>query len=239
MKLAVHFTLAKNEFPIDFRKVFLAFFKKSLMDVENGKYFNQYYEPGQEKDFTFAVFFHNPRFLKTTIELGEARGKLLFSCSDKFTGFLFFSAFLEQVKKPFPVGGGNELVVISVKKVPQPETKEHQAMVKMLSPLCIRHHIREGNRDIYYLYNQEEFQEKACYVVRNKLMRAGFSEEISSTLSITPVNCKKTVVDFYHRKFPCSLGYFLLEGDRAILNYLLKSGIGSHCSAGFGMAELK
>lgn len=239
MKLAVHFTLTKSEIPIDFRKIFLAFFKKSLTDVENGKYFDQYYEQGQEKDFTFSVFFSNPKFSKTTIELEEARGKLLFSCNNKFTGFLFFSAFLEQVKKPFPVGRENELVVTSVKKVPQPEAKESQVMVKMLSPLCIRRHIREGNKDTYFLYNQEEFQEKACYVVRNKLMRVGFSEEISSTFSITPVNCKKTVVDFYHRKFPCSLGYFLLEGDRAILNYLLKSGIGSHCSAGFGMAELK
>lgn len=239
MKLAVHFTLAKSEIPKKYREIFLSFFKKCLTDVEDGKYFDQYYEPGQEKDFTFSVFFSNPKFLKTTIELGEARGKLLFSCSDKFTGFLFFSAFLEQVKKPFPVAGGNQLIVTSVKKVPQPETKESQAMVKMLSPLCIRHHAREGNRDTYYLYNQEEFQDKACYVVKHKLMRAGFSEEISSTFSITPVNCKKTVVDFYHRTFPCSLGYFLLEGDKAILNYLLKSGMGSHCSAGFGMAELK
>ena len=112
-------------------------------------------------------------------------------------------------------------------------------MVKMLSPLCIRRHVRESNRDMYYLYNQKEFEERAAYVVKHKLMRAGFSQEISDTLSIIPVNCKKTVVDFYHKKLPCSLGYFLLEGDRAILNYLLQSGIGSHCSAGFGMAELK
>lgn len=239
MKLAVYFTLAKNEFPIDFRKVFLSFFKKSLMDAENGKYFDQYYEPGQEKDFTFSVFFSNPHFLKTHIQLDEASGKLLFSCSDKFTGFLFFSAFLEQIKTPFPVADGNHLIVTSVKKVPQPETNESQIMIKMLSPLCVRRHVREGNQDTYYLYNQEAFHETAGYVVKHKLMRAGFSEEISNTFSITPVNCRKTVVKFYRKKFPCNLGYFLLEGDRAVLNYLLKSGIGSHCSAGFGMMELK
>ncbi|MCI8648320.1 MAG: CRISPR-associated endoribonuclease Cas6 [Firmicutes bacterium] len=239
MKLAVHFTLEKNEIPKKYREIFLSFFKKSLTDAENGKYFDQYYEPGQEKDFTFSVFFSNPKFLQTTIELGEARGKLLFSCSDKFTGFLFFSAFLEQMKKPFLIEGGNQLTVTSVKQVQQPEVKESQAMVKMLSPLCIRRHVRESNRDMYYLYNQKEFEERAAYVVKHKLMRAGFSQEISDTLSIIPVNCKKTVVDFYHKKLPCSLGYFLLEGDRAILNYLLQSGIGSHCSAGFGMAELK
>lgn len=239
MKLAVYFALSKCEFPLDFRKVFLSFFKKSLTDIENGKYFNRYYGPGQEKDFTFSVFFSNPRFFKTGIQMDEATGKLLFSCSDKFTGFLFFSAFLEQVKKPFPIAGGNQLTITSVKNVPQPETKESQIMTKMLSPLCVRRHVREGNRDTYYLYDQEYFQETISYIVRHKLIRAGFSKEISDTFSITPINCKKTVVEFYQRKIPCNLGYFLLEGDRAILNYLLKSGIGSHCSAGFGMMELK
>lgn len=239
MKLSIEFVLEKKEFALDFRRTFLALLKKCLTEADDGKHMKEYYEPGQEKDFTFAVFFSEPTFHKTHIELKAARGKLLFSCAEKFTGYLFFSAFLEQMKKPFPLENGNKLTITSVRKVPEPETKENQAMVKMLSPLCVREHTREENRDQYYTYEEETFLEKATYVIKNKLIRAGFSDELSSTFQITPVNCKKTLVEFYKRKVPCSLGYFLLEGDRAILNHLLRAGIGSRCSAGFGMPELK
>ncbi|MCQ4636094.1 CRISPR-associated endoribonuclease Cas6 [Anaerovorax odorimutans] len=239
MKLSIEFTLTKKEFPLDFRRVFLALLKKCLAEADNGKYMDKYYEAGKEKDFTFAVFFSEPVFRKTHIELKAERGKLLFSCAETFTGFLFFSAFLEQRGKAFPLEKGNHLTIQSVKKVAEPETKESQAMVKMLSPLCVREHKREKNWDQYYIYDDEDFQKKALYVIKNKLLRAGFSEELSETFKITPVNCKKTVVEFYKRKIPCSLGYFLLEGDRAVLNYLLRAGLASRCSAGFGMPELK
>lgn len=239
MKLAVEFSLKEPEFPLDFRRTMLSFLKRCLTDANQGKFMDKYYEAGKEKDFTFSVFFVRPDFQKDRILLKQASGKLLFSCAEKFTGFLFFSAFLEQQKKPFPLERGNYLTVQSVRKVMEPETRESRVMIKMLSPLCVREHTREGNRDQYYTYEDAGFEEKAEYVIRHKLIRAGFSEELSGTVHIAPVNCKRTVVEFYNRKIPCSLGYFLLEGERAALNHLLKAGLGSRCSAGFGMPELK
>lgn len=48
----------------------------------------------------------------------------------------------------------------------------------------------------------------------------------------------KTVVYHYKNYIECSLGTFIISGDRAVINYLLKSGIGSRKSAGFGFAQL-
>ena len=59
-----------------------------------------------------------------------------------------------------------------------------------------------------------------------------------SNFEIKPLNAKKTVVDHYKNYIECSLGSFSINADKSVINYLLKSGIGSRKSAGFGFAEL-
>ncbi len=106
MKLAVEFSLKEPEFPLDFRRTMLSFLKKCLTDANQGKFMDKYYEAGQEKDFTFSVFFVRPDFQRDRILLKQASGKLLFSCAEKFTGFLFFSAFWNNRKNRFPWNTG-------------------------------------------------------------------------------------------------------------------------------------
>ena len=62
-------------------------------------------------------------------------------------------------------------------------------------------------------------------------------EETAYLLSLL-INSKKTVVFHYGNYIECSLGEFVLNGDKAIINYLLQSGIGSRKSAGFGLPIL-
>lgn len=67
---------------------------------------------------------------------------------------------------------------------------------------------------------------------------SGFDEKLISNFEIKPLNAKKTVVYHYKNYIECSLGSFSINADKSVINYLLKSGIGSRKSAGFGFAEL-
>ncbi len=108
----------------------------------------------------------------------------------------------------------------------------------MGSGLCIRDHNREKNEDNYYIYSDENFQEKMKMILNAQGIRAGFSEKIMNELRCKPLNCKKIVVKHYNHYINISAGMFQMEGQPEVLNYFLNAGMGSRHSAGFGLIEL-
>ena len=237
MKLELQFELKNTEISKDYRRTFLHIFKTALTQANNGKYYDQYYAEGKKKDFTFSVYLPDAVFKENTIEVPQKMGKLYFSTADSFAGFAFYSAFLELQKMEFQLAEGNTLRISSVKKLTEQLARGKRALVKTMSPLCIRKHTKENNYDYYYSTAHEAFPEECRRVIGYQLMQAGFSQEICGSFNMTPVNTKKVVVTFYGNKIECSLGYFLLEGDTAAINYLLKAGAGSRHSCGFGTLQ--
>jgi len=235
--LELQFELKNTEISKDYRRTFLHIFKTALTQANNGKYYDQYYAEGKKKDFTFSVYLPDAVFKENTIEVPQKMGKLYFSTADSFAGFAFYSAFLELQKMEFQLAEGNTLRISSVKKLTEQLARGKRALVKTMSPLCIRKHTKENNYDYYYSTAHEAFPEECRRVIGYQLMQAGFSQEICGSFNMTPVNTKKVVVTFYGNKIECSLGYFLLEGDTAAINYLLKAGAGSRHSCGFGTLQ--
>jgi len=148
------------------------------------------------------------------------------------------SAFIKQKDKPIPAPLGNEMKLVSVNLVPEKNVTSSSAVVKMLSPLCIRLHKAENNSDKYISVANPDFTEIAKQVIKEQLVESGFDEKLISNFEIKPLNAKKTVVYHYKNYIECSLGSFSINADKSVINYLLKSGIGSRKSAGFGFAEL-
>lgn len=108
----------------------------------------------------------------------------------------------------------------------------------MISPLCVREHKEDGNKDYYYSVEKEGFADKAKEIIAEQLLSEGFSKNLTEDVEIIPINAKKTVVYHYSTYIECSIGDFVINGDKSIINYFLKYGIGSRKSAGFGFAEL-
>lgn len=55
MKILLRFILKNNKLPLDYRRIILSFFKRSLSAVANGKYYEKYYFTPERRNFTFAV----------------------------------------------------------------------------------------------------------------------------------------------------------------------------------------
>lgn len=238
MKIELQFLVKKNVFPLDYRRIFISFLKNCISNCNKGEYKDKYYEPGREKEYSFAIFFEKPRFLKEKIELGLGKVKMIFSTSDKLTGFIFYSAFLENRNKKIPLEQDNEMTLIRVNEVNQQKIINQQALFQTASPLCIRQHNQQSNQDYYYSYSSKEFKETFLQVVRRQLLNAGFPDEHLAGLNIEPIYCKKVIVKHYNCNIECTLGKILLEGNQLILQYLLEAGFGSRKSSGFGMLEL-
>lgn len=238
MKILLQLNLKNNKLPIDYRRVILSFFKKALSEIANGKYYEQYYFKSERRNFTFAVNLPNPKFSKSEITLEKNEFRITFSTSDKMTGFVFMSAFIKQKNNPFLAPLGNVFTLTNISQIGDKTTSTNTALVKMLSPLCIREHSREENKDFYYSVTSDNFEEKANEIIKEQLINSSFDNERIKGFSIKPLNSKKTVVFHYGNYIECSLGEFVLNGDKAIINYLLQSGIGSRKSAGFGLPLL-
>lgn len=228
----------KPEFPLDYRRIFIHLFKTILTSENDGKLYSKYYGGNIRKDFTFAVFFDKPQFTKEKITMRSGRVKLIFSTSDQMTGYIFFAGLIAQKNKKMPLANENYLVLKNVKRLKENKVEQNKAVVKMNSPLVIREHVKEGNKDYYYSVNHVDFVEHAESVVKSQLKLAGFTEDDTSTLKIKPLDCKAAVVKFYGCYIETTVGTLQIEGEVSILNYLVMSGLGCRTNSGFGNVEL-
>ncbi len=105
----------------------------------------------------------------------------------------------------------------------------------MLSPLCIREHNEEKNKDYYYSIQHKDFFEITNKKINRQLIDSGINGEVEMIY----VSGKKMVVKHYGIFIECTIGRILLKGDKKALQHLYENGIGSRKSAGFGMFEIK
>ena len=238
MKILITFRVEKYELSKEYRRVFTHILKDGLSGINNGKYYNEFYNGTNPKNFTFSIFFDGPEFKKDKIVIQSNQIRMLLSTSDKKTGFILYNCLLEQKGKKYPLENDNELQLISVRSIKELEVKDKKILVKMNSPLVIREHIKDGNKDYYYSFEKEEFLAKAKQTMKRQLLQAGFAEDIIGEVNIQPLKCKKVIVTHYGCKIETTVGILLLEGNETILSYFLRAGIGSRKSEGFGMLEL-
>lgn len=238
MKFECAFELKSETLPIDYRRCILSFIKKCLSTANEGRYFDDYYGPSKDKPFCFSVVFGNPTFTKDYITVNEKRLRLIISTADTKTGFILFSAVAAYKGRQFNLPCENSMRLIRIRQLNEHLVTGNAILVKMLEPLCIRSHNRDNNRDWYYSCKQGvDFEREAAVVIKNQLIQAGFSEDISA-VRVSPINARTIVVKHYSANIECSVGEFMLQGDRTVLDYLLKSGMGSRKSSGFGVAQL-
>lgn len=238
MKVLLKLITENNRLPIDYRRVFLSVLKGCIESIADGKYFDKYFASAERRNFTFAVKLTKPKFEKDEIALGSNEISLLFSTSDVQTGFIFMSAFIANKNKHFNAPLGNRFKLVGVTKLAETEVTSNSVLIKMRSPLCLREHNAETNSDYYYSVASADFAEKSAEIISRQLITEGFSEKFANDFSIVPINAKKTVVKHYGCFIECSIGDFVINADKSVINYLLKGGIGSRKSFGFGYAEL-
>ncbi len=239
MRFKIELELKNEHLPLDYRPAVISLFKHSLTLYEDGKYFSNYYELGKVKPFTFAVVIPNSTFTKEFILVPRKKIYISFSTSDMGTGIVFFNALMMQKNKSYPLAYGNVIIVKNILIEKEYIITTNTIEVIFRSPLCVREHNKEMNRDIYYSYEKEGFNE-----VLNKILEVQIASSntlptfILEGFSMIPVDCKKTVVKHHSQFIEVTIGAFKLTGNIALLNYLYSNGIGSRKSSGFGMFEV-
>lgn len=239
MRFCLDFQLEKNTFSKDYRKIILSYIKKSLCEISDGVYYEKFFKDNIQKDFSFSVKFPpNSKFTKDEIILGEPNIKVLFTADDRDkTALILQQAFLKQRYIKFPIGNKNSIKLNSIQQLRSQKITSSKVIFKTYG-LCVRDHCKErDNKDIYYVYSDEKFNEQLKIVLKNQAKQGGFSENIVDDMKFTPLNCKKVLVSHYNSLIDTTVGSFLLEGNPLFLQYLYNVGMGSR-SAYFGYLDI-
>ncbi|MCS4470313.1 CRISPR-associated endoribonuclease Cas6 [Clostridium botulinum] len=241
MRFCLTLYIREKVFPIEYRKVILSYIKNAISKCNNGKYYEHFFKDTKQKDYCFSVILPNPTFTKNEIILSGNEIKVLFSTNNNSKiGFILFSAFIAQKNKSYPLPNNNFMILKNINNKKQEEILNSKAIFKTTlgSGLCVREHDKEGNRDTYYVYNDEKFREKLKVVLVNQILNAGFTEEEANAIKINPIKCKKVVVKHYRRYIDTTTGIFEIQANNKILQHFYDVGIGSRKSMGFGMIDL-
>ena len=109
----------------------------------------------------------------------------------------------------------------------------------MSSPIIVRNHNRETQKDMYYSFEKaEEFNKYIKINIEEQMKEEGLDLNLLEGFEIKPIKTKKTVVKVYEYSIECSIGTFELTGNTILLDYLYKSGIGTKKAVGFGLFDI-
>lgn len=239
MRFKIELELKNEYLSLDYRPAIISLFKHSLTVYENGKHFSNYYEIGKEKQFTFAVGIPSSKFTKEMILVPNRKINITFSTSHIGTGIVFFNALLMQKNKSYPLAFENTMIIKIILIEKEFAIITDTINVTFKSPLCVREHNKENNKDIYYSYEKDGFNEAFNKVLKLQIANSNtLPEVVLEGFSMKPISCKKTVVRHHSQFVEVTVGTFSFTGNIALLNYLYTNGIGSRKSSGFGMFEV-
>lgn len=254
MRIKLHFELENNIIPKDYRILILSFIKNNLEKNFNESYKEIYGEKPTVKFFTFSVYLPKPKIEKEKIELDRNYFNVLFSIYDNKQFIEFYNSFNSMINKKidnkenekyfYPLKD-NKMRLKNITMLNEKIISSNRAIIKFLSPLVLRKHEeiaineKRKGKDIYLDFNDSDFNEQINYSF-SRLIRDLKLNEVNSNIKLKPYNnlARKTVVSFKNILINSSIGEYILEGDRELLNILYKTGIGSRRSEGFGMFEV-
>ena len=236
MRIKLYFTLEKETIPIDYRRSIISFIKMSLSEYSK-KEFQKYYNQKDNiiKPYAFSIFFRQTRINGKEIIVEDKRFEMNITTTDYETAITLYNSFNHQKNQKFSIYQ-NSWTLQNIVLIPEKEIKENKITIKFQSPLCTRR--REQKKDYYYSFENEKFEETLKINIKEQLKITNIPEETVDTLKITPIKAKKVIIKFYEKQIECSTGTFELSGNKELLKYLYKSGIGSKHSAGFGMFQI-
>ena len=237
MKYIVKIELQKNIIKLDYRRTFISFFKKAISSYMEGVFFDEIYNSGaKKKALVWSIRFKLPVFKGNVIELSDNNIELTLKISDNQTAVIYYSALLGMKNKEFKISPDNIMILKSIHLVREIEIENDIAVFKVLSPICIRQHNKELNKDWYINVEDESFPMEINRILKEELP---YKEKQVDELMYNFDRMKMVLVQAFNLKIPASIGEFTLKGDREILNHILKSGLGSRRNSGFGLVELK
>ena len=159
MRFILNFELDTVIIPVEIRRTMISFFKKSLTEAHNSKYYPEFFTGTQIKDYSFSVIFPLDKYFGEEIYLKKPEMKVIVSCSEKNNiGFLLVNIFLSQRNKKFPLPKNTHMILKDIRIIEEKTLKGEEAIFQTTigGGIVVRDHSKEDNKDICYSVGDEK-----------------------------------------------------------------------------------
>lgn len=238
MRLKMTFRLKKPELDIEYRRMFLSLLKNAFQQASQEVFDRLYGNGTAMKPFTFGVFLTKPQFKDNIILLDSPDITLNFSTPLTELGIYFYNSMIRRARRfeGYPLSNGNDMILTRVALIEEKQVTGNEAVFRTLSPFLIRIHNKETNEDGYLAKQDEWFGreiENNCGIMLKEL--TGKEESVQ----FTPVAIGNPIpIRHFGILVEGNTGIFKLTGNREMLEFIYKAGIGSRRSEGFGMLDI-
>lgn len=236
MRLKLFFELENNKIDNQYRKSIISWIKHALENYDKNLY-QEIYDSNHKKTFTFATILPKPQFQKEEVILENNQFSVVFSAYNYVYALHIYNSFLKQKYQKYALHQ-NSMTLTNIILIPEKEITEDKITIKMSSSLIVRNHDRETLKDIYYAFNKEGFEKYLRINIEEQLQAENLDTKILEEFEITPIKAKKIIIPVYEKMIECSIGIFEMKGDKTLLNYLYRAGIGAKKAMGFGLFEV-
>ncbi|MFR9275429.1 CRISPR-associated endoribonuclease Cas6 [Finegoldia magna] len=239
MRFDVNITLNNKEIPKDKNRMFLSFIKHNLSKNNKGC-FEKLYGKGitDRKSFALASYLPGAIFNENTITIPNSKIKLTISVADMKLGVEIFNSMMGSVNNTYKYKDC-ELTTTSLKLLREKRIEDTFEIFKTLSPIVVRDHEKETNKDWFYDLSepkgQEVFLRNLKYQLEEEMPE---SKYFLDELGVEVLKNKKTVAKNYGISVQCNLCVIKINGKSEVLEHIYKSGVGSFKSQGFGLLDI-
>lgn len=234
MQLRLKFLLAQPFLPKQTDRLFVSFIKKA---AKNAGLFEEMFGTNRSKTFCFSCYLPNPKYIEDKILLSDCCFSVTFSDYSKPDILRLYNGFLRLKDTFYPVAGLNTMMLESISLDRRVKIRTDAVVIKMLSPLIVRKHDVEKNKDTYLAYSDPEFSAILKKNTEHLIKKLGLSFSLDG-FSVFPVHCKAVPLRTFSSSTLGNFGLFQLTGSPALLNFLYEAGLGSRRNAGRGKFEI-
>ncbi|MDY3332576.1 MAG: CRISPR-associated endoribonuclease Cas6 [Eubacterium sp.] len=241
MRYKLYLTLdGTDEIPKDKNRLFLSLIKNCICE-NDADFFNKLYVKNitKRKNFTYSLYMKNAVFLRDTIKIPEKKIVMNFSTNNYMTGIQFCNSMLKAINRKYVYKGEIEMHVENIELVHEHIFTSDKTIFRTLSPIVIREHNRETNRNWFHSISSEKgkalFLENLKYQILESIPEA--IPDIDK-IDISVIRNKEVKVKHYGIEVNSNLCVFEMKAAPYILNFCYQSGILAYASTGFGMLEV-
>lgn len=233
MRLILKFELKNKTFPSDYRRSILSVFKKALGNFEDGRFLDLIYNNTNDKGLVWGIKFpKGSHYEKDSIVLKDNKITIIANLYDTNKALMYYVSLLELEGTEFNLPH-NTMVLKKVYHEKLRGISEDTVVFRTISPICIREHTRETNKDYYFAVGDKEFNSR---LVENIL--SSIPTELDTSNLIIKHNLTKKVTKGFGIHIQASDGDIYMKGNPNVLDYIYKHGIGAKRGSGYGMVEV-
>lgn len=230
-QLTLKFKTNEKTLSTDYTRGILSYIKHAISEYSE-ELFEEWFKKGitVRKQYTFSCYFPGQRYLGDRMSISENNFSINLSVYDVDSFVKLYNALLMQRKQTFNMLG-TEITLEDIRVQTLPRIECSTVLVKFDSPLIVRKHDKETNKEKYLGYEEEGFYETLNDNIEASAKAYGISSE---GFKFEPVQARKVVIRHFRMKVNANIGIYRISGTPELLNYLFAAGIGSATNSGHG-----